>query len=201
MLAEFSWLRKFTRSLLPVSILASGGLFSQWDSLGSLRLAQVFLYPEGLSVSLSLKTAELAWSNLLLARGDFESPVCFHVNLDSLVQSSGKLTNQKGRGGYDLRPNVHCNEGAGRLLSIALVKPWGIPHWRCFLLDSTDIYPAPTKCQALHLGLGTEKWRDVVPAHRKPTVYCDYLVMGFSTGENTVAFSWCGWWCLVNRMS
>lgn len=72
-------------------------------------------------MSLSLKTATLAWLNLLLARGDFESPVCFHANLDNLVQSSGKLTNQKGRG-HNLRPNVHCNQGAARLLSIALVK-------------------------------------------------------------------------------
>lgn len=84
-------------------------------------MAQVFLHPEGLSVSLSLKTAKLAWLNLLLARGDFESPVCFHVNLDNLVQSSGKLTNQKGKG-HNLRPNVYCDQGAVRLLNIAPVK-------------------------------------------------------------------------------
>lgn len=68
-------------------------------------------------------------------------------------------------------------------------EAWGIPRWRCFLRDPTDIYPAPTKCQALCLGLGTERGRDVVPAHREPTVYCGSLVIGFSTGENIVAFS------------
>lgn len=84
-------------------------------------------------MSLSLKTAKLAWLNLLLARGDFESPVCFHVNLDNLVQSSGKLTNQKGRG-HNLRPNVHCNQGAARLLSIALVKLEGFHTGVVFFL-------------------------------------------------------------------
>jgi hypothetical protein len=29
----------------------------------------------------------------------------------------------------------------------------------------------------------------VFPAHREPTVYCDYLVMGFSIKENAVAFN------------
>lgn len=164
------------------------------------EIGTVFLYPEGLSVSLSLKTAKLAWPKLPLARGDFESPVCFHVNLDNLVQSSGKLTNQKGRGPWfetkcSLQPG--CCQASKHCSCEALRSP----TLETFPLDSTDIYPAPTKCQALYLRLGTERWRDMVPAHRKPTVYCDYLVMGFSTGENTVAFSWCSWWCLVNRMS
>lgn len=119
---------------------------------------------------LSLKTSsKLALLKLLLARGDFESPVCYHANLDNLVQSSGKLTNQKRRG-YDLRPNVHCNQGAVRLVSIVLVKPLRIPYWRYFLLDSIDIFLALTECQALCRGLGIKRWRDEVPAHREPTV-------------------------------
>lgn len=128
-------------------------------------MAQVLCHPEGLSVPLSLKTAKLALLSLLLARGDFESPVC----LDSLVQSSGKLTNQKRRG-HDSRPNVHCIQGAVSLLSIAFVKPLRIPLWRYFLLDSIDVYLTLTRCQALCLGLGIKRWRDVVHAHRKPIV-------------------------------
>lgn len=107
-------------------------------------MAQVLCHPEGLSVPLSLKTAKLASLSFLLARGDFESPVC----LDNWVQSSGKLTNQQRRG-HNSRPNVHYNQGAVRLLSIALVKPLRIPFWTYFLLDSIVIYLMPADARHL----------------------------------------------------
>lgn len=129
--ADFSRLREFTRSLLPLSSPASSGLSLTVAFFRKPEIGTGSHYPVGLSVPLSLKTAKLASLNLLLARGDFESPVCFHENLDNLVQSSGKLTNQKRV--HDSRPNVPCKWNAARL---ALVKPRRIPHQSCFPPDS-----------------------------------------------------------------
>jgi hypothetical protein len=75
------------------------------------------------------------------------NPVCFHADLSSLTQSSGKLKNQKGRR-YNLRHQM--------FIAIRALPDFYILHlgdheesYCHFLLDSLDFCLVLSKCQAL----------------------------------------------------
>lgn len=149
-----------------------------------LGLAQVFHHPEGLTVPLGSKTVKLSLLNLLLARGDSESPVCFLVNLDNLVQSSGKLTNQKGRG-HNSGPNVHCCQTSKHRSFEAIRNP----TLEMFSSRVNRYLSCTHQMPGILLRTGNRKMKGGGPCSQEPTVQHDYLVVPFSTGESTMAFS------------
>lgn len=136
-IAHFSQLRKFTRSLLSLSSPASSSPFNNEILQEAWDWHRVSATQRGKCVS-ELEDSKIGIAQPSVCQRGFWEFCLLSYELGQFGQSSGKLTNQKGRG-HDLRPNVHCNQGAVILLSIALVKPLGIPHWRGFLLDWTDL--------------------------------------------------------------